>query len=147
MYGAIENACDVARSLGPESDSGELQLLSANLDGRPRIPQHDKSLRRQRRRHIAVVVVVPEDGVDAGRSGQRGERIRAWRGVTSIAPRDVVASQHDYIRPFLHHHRSRTPNILKRDHVAVMEIGDETDAEAFERRRQAGNWKAGAYDL
>jgi len=28
-----------------------------------------------------------------------------------------------------------------------MEIGDETDAEAFERRRQAGNWKAGADDL
>ena len=70
----------------------------------PRMP-----LPRQRRRHVAVVVVVAEDGEDAVRRVQRRQQLGDRLDERAIAERDVVAAEHDQIgrRAMRQLHRAR----------------------------------------
>jgi hypothetical protein len=67
-----------------------------------RVAQDGEALRRERRRHVPLVIVVAEDGNDTVRGGQRRECLGSGRHVAPIAPRHVVAAQDDQVRLFRH---------------------------------------------
>ena len=71
------------------------------------VAKHLDAATRERRGHVVIVVVIAEDAEDAERSGQRRERFRGGLDEIAIAPRDVVAAEHDEFRPLGHEQRDR----------------------------------------
>ena len=87
----------ILRPPRPEAQSGQLEPLAADVELRPRVFQHLDAAPRQRRRHVAVVVVVAEDGKDAMRRVQRRQQFGDRLDERAIAERHVVAAEHDQI--------------------------------------------------
>ncbi len=93
--------------------------------------------RRQRRRHVVIVVVIAEDSVDAVRRRQRRQRIGGGTDVLSVAPRHVIAAEHDQVGLFVHQQRHGVNHVVVRDPAAAVDVGEQSDLEAGQRRRQA----------
>ena len=95
---------------------------------------------RERRRHFVIVVVIAEDGEDT-RWVPTAARAPSAAGadVLPVAPRDVVAAEDDQIRPFGHDRRHRVADIVVRHPAAAMDVGQQPDAQAGQRRRKAGD--------
>ena len=86
--------------------------------------------RGERRRHVVVVVVVAEDAEDAVRRRQRRERLGRRADVLAIAPRHVVAAEHDEIRAARPSARDRASDVVVRDPAAAVDVGEQADAQA-----------------
>ena len=138
---------DVACATSPESQPDELELPAFHRNRRPRIAQHVVAVRRQRRRHITVIVVISEDRVYPVRRSQARERLRARPDVAPVAPRHVVAAQHDHIGPLRHHQRDRVRDVSCGHHLTVMKVGNQSDTQPAERRRKPGDRNRRVDDL
>ncbi len=137
ILGAPHHAGDIGRTTGPEADAGEIDPIAANLEASTRVAQHLNVLSRERRRHVAIVVVVAEDRVDAVRRVQRRQQLRDGTDEGTIAECDVVAAEHDQIgRPGIYQ-LHRLDDVLARHQRAVMNVGEKADSNAVERRGQA----------
>ena len=58
---------------GPVADAHQVERLAADADLGPGVAQHGEADGAQRRRHVAVVVVIAEHGEDADGGGERGQ--------------------------------------------------------------------------
>ena len=56
--------------------------------------------------------------------------------VSIAAPRDVVSSEHDQVGLLVHQHADGVRDILVRHPAAVMDVGDEADAQSGQVRRE-----------
>jgi hypothetical protein len=144
---APEHVRDLADLVGPEPDAGHVEGLAADRQPRARVLEHREPLRRQRRRHVAVVVVVAEDCDDPVRRRERRERFRRRLDEARVAPRHVVATEHDQIRLFRHQHAHGRRDQLVRDRLAAVDVGQHADAQAAQRLGQPGDRHRGARDL
>ena len=61
--------------------------------------------------------------------------------VAVIAPRDVVAAEHDEIGPLRHQHVDGGRHQLVRHRLAAMEVGQHAEAQPAQRLRQPGDRK------
>ena len=104
-------------------------------------------MRHERRRHVPVIVVIAQDGKDAKRRVQPGERLRTRPNVIPIAPCHVVATEHDQIRPLCFYQRNRAHDVASRHHFTVVEIGNEANTKAVEERAETRDWNARAKNL
>ncbi len=136
---AFQDPRDIPWSLRPESDAGEVERFTTRADGGAGIVQHRESVRDQRCRHVPIVVMITEDGVHAHRRREPRQPFRTWNDVTPIEVRDVISPEHDQIRPLVHHHGRRTLHVLQGHHLAVMKIGNQSDAKSIERWRKPGH--------
>ena len=90
--------------------------------------------------HIAIVIVIAEHGersLDGGR--QRREQLRDRFDEPAIAVGHVIAAKDDEVGFRAREQRHRTAHVLGRHRRAVMNVGQEADAEAIHRRRQSGH--------
>ena len=90
---------------------------------------------RQRRRHLAIVVVVAENGEDAIRRSQRREELGNRPHEVSIAIGHVVAAEDNEIRIRRQRQLDGARDILRGDDAAVVNVGEERDAQTVERGR------------
>ena len=137
--GAAREGGDVAGARRPVSNPDEIERLAADRETCPRVLQDLDPARGHRRRHVPIVVMVAEHAEHAVRRRQRAHRVGrrfdevavALGGVVS-APGDVVAAEHDEIRPFGHEQAGGRDDQLVRHDRAAVQIGHETDPEPGE---------------
>ncbi len=120
----------------PHAD--EVDLFATDWHRGAGVAQHLIAVRDERRRHVPVIVVIAKDGKDAKRCHQSGECFRARLDIVPIAPRHIVATEHDQIRPLRLHQRDRAHHVARRDHFTVVEIGNESNAKAVEGGAETG---------
>ena len=87
--------------------------------------------------HVVVVVVVAEDREHAVRRRQAAERFGGGADEPTVAPGDVVAAEHDQVGPRGHRQGHGASDIVGAHPAASVHVGDESDAEAREFRRQS----------
>ena len=64
---------DITPASGPVSDADQFEGLVVDHDARARVPENLHAVRRERGRHVVIVVVIAEDAVHAVRRRQRIE--------------------------------------------------------------------------
>ena len=104
---------------GPVADAGEVERLAADREARARVTQHGEAFRGQRRRHVAIVVVIAEHREHAVRRRQRRERVGRRLHEPPVAPGDVVAAEHDEVGRFRHEQVARRASIISCDTVSL----------------------------
>jgi tyrosyl-tRNA synthetase len=138
---------DLWRLARPEPDPGQLQARLADHDAGALISQHRESFSHQRRRHVAVVIVVAKNREHAVRCRQRREQIGDRLYVGSIAPGHVVAAENDQIRPLGEKSLHGMHDVFGGHRRAVMNVGQQADAKSVELGCEPGNRKVRARDL
>ena len=138
--GPLQHLHDVRHAPRPEADADDVDGFVADGDGRALILQHREAPPRQCRRHVSIVVVVAEDGErTVRRRRQRRQQLGDRLDERAIAVGDVVAAEHRQIGPRIGEKTDRARHMVGRHRVAVMNVGDEPDAQPVERGRQAGD--------
>ena len=85
--------------------------------------------------------MVAENREDAVRRGEWREQLRDGTNVVAVAPRDVVAAKHDEIRARRADEINCRADVIGGHHRAVVNVGDESDAQAVECRRESRDGK------
>ena len=135
---ATDDAIDVSRLPSPESDSSERQSFATDFKSRSSVLQHLNVLCRQRRRHVAIIVMVAKDGEHTVWRVQWGEELGDRTNVRAIAPRDIVATQDDDVGSRCQNAIDGVLYISRRDHRAVMDVRHQANPQPIERGSEAG---------
>lgn len=138
--GASQHTGDFVRTAGPEPDARDVEALAADGQRGALVAQYGEALGRERRRHLAVIVVIAQNGERAmGRLGERREALGHRADEAAIAVGDVIAAEYDEIRLGGGQAIDGVRDVGRRDGTAVMDVGKQADAQAVEGRRQSGN--------
>ena len=97
----------------------------------------DPGIRQRCHRLVGIagpIVVVAEDSVDAERSAELCQRIRATHGIISRMS-NIVAAERDQVRFVRHEHFSRARGVRGRRWTFHVKITQESDGQAIEYLR------------
>src|SRR5204863_172260 len=88
----------------------------------------------ERCRHVAIVVMIAKDGEHSVRGAQRRKQLRDGTDIRAIGERDVVATENDQVRTCRADEIDGSLHVARRNHRAVMNVGEESDAKTIERQ-------------
>lgn len=128
--GTTYDSRNVGGTLGPIADPDEINTLPADVPLRTRVAQHLDAVPLEGGGHFAIVVVVAQHGEYAVRRTQFAECFGGRADVASIAPSDVVPTEHDQVGLFSDEGVGRLAHIVMRDPLASMNIGQQADSES-----------------
>ena len=93
--GAQDQSRNVARPARPVAHADKVELFAANADRRAIVTQHFVAMGDEGGRHIAIVIMIADNGIHAERRAQPRQGFRTRHDIGPIAPCHVVAAEHN----------------------------------------------------
>jgi hypothetical protein len=128
-FRAVQDLRDLTVTPRPVVETRNFEMFVVDDKPRPCIPQNCKPLAFERGGHVAVVVMIAKHRKHALGRLQAGERFDAWCHEATICLGDVVSTENDHVGPFGHDQICSRYNVLAWHELAVMQVGNETNAQ------------------
>src|SRR3990172_12180450 len=118
---AFRQRSDIGLAPRPEADSDEIERLAVDRHAGPRILQHLDAHPCELRGHVVIVVVVAENSEYPVPRLDARQAFGRWANELTVAPRHVIATEDDEIRPLVHERRDGLGDIVMRDPAASVD--------------------------